>query len=64
LKETERLVSDINIELAGRISPEATRVSPGERRGFSKTHSARFPGLAARLFRSSPDGSLAGSVEI
>ena len=59
LKENERLVSEINIELAGDISsPDAAHAFAETAASVFSRHADQFPHLAARLVRRGPDGVL------
>lgn len=60
LKDNTRLISDINVELAGHIaSAGASNAFPAKASSVFSRHSAQFPRLAARLLRRLPNGSLA-----
>jgi sigma-B regulation protein RsbU (phosphoserine phosphatase) len=59
LQENERLVSDINLELADDIaSANAASAFQAKAAAVFSSHSAQFPRLAARLLRRLPNGSL------
>jgi phosphoserine phosphatase RsbU/P len=60
LQENERVISEINMELAGRIaSADAVSAFPAIAASVFSKHSAPFPRLAARLVRRLPGGALA-----
>jgi sigma-B regulation protein RsbU (phosphoserine phosphatase) len=60
LQENTRLISEMNVELAGHIaSTGASNAFPAKAASVFSNHSAQFPRLAARLLRRLPDGTLA-----
>lgn len=59
LQENENLISEMNADLSGQTAGGAGMSAfPAKAASIISSHSAQFPGLAARLLRRLPDGTL------